>query len=478
MTRRELVGSTATELTRLVHAGAVAASDVLRQHLAHVEATDSTYGAFECLRVDDAMRDAGRLDALSPAARLALPLAGVPVAVKDNVAVAGLVTRNGSAAVTRPPAADDHPVVARLRAAGAVIVGKTRVPELALWGTSDNAFGTARSPWDPGRTAGGSSGGSGAAVAAAMVPVAHGNDGFGSIRIPAACCGLVGIKPGPGVVPAQIGVDGWYGIAENGALATTVADAALTLSVLAGDPSMAVVTPPARPLRIALAVAPPVAGLPVDGELIAHTRNVGEALAAEGHHVEEVRPPIPDPLLSLAIIGTWTSGARIEIGGLIEGDPDAWKRLERRTRMHGRVGSVARRLGLAEERHRQRWRRAMDAFLERHDVLLTPTLAQLPLHADAWRSRSWIANLVANTRYAPYCGPINFARLPAIAVPAGVHSRGAATSVHFVGRHGSERLLLGLAAVVERVRPWTRFSPRISHALAVMHDTRGAAGPD
>ena len=478
MSPRELVGRTATELTRLIQSGTVAAGEVLRQHLAHVEATDSAYGAFECLRSDDAARDAARLDALGPGERAALPLAGVPVAVKDNVAVSGLPTRHGSAAVTRPPATHDHPAVTRLRAAGAVIVGKTRVPELALWGTSDNAFGTARSPWDPERTAGGSSGGSGAAVAAAMVPVAHGNDGFGSIRIPAACCGLVGIKPGPGVVPAHIGVEGWYGIAENGALATTVADAALLLSVLAGDPSFAEVTPPARPLRIALAVTPPVPGLTVDGELAAHTREVAEALAREGHHVEEVRPPMPDPLLSLAIIGTWTSGARIEIRGLVEGDPDAWNRLERRTRMHGRVGTVARRLGLADERHRLRWRRLMDAFLERHDVLLTPTLAQPPLYADAWRSRSWIANIVANTRYAPYCGPVNFARLPAIALPAGVHSLGIPSSVHLVGRHGSERVLLGIAAVVERIRPWTRFSPRISHSLPVTHDTRRAAGPD
>src|SRR5690606_17038967 len=138
---------------------------------------------------------------------------------------------------------------ARLRAAGAIVVGMTRMPELGVWGTSDGATGIARSPWAPERSAGGSSGGSAAAVAAGMVPVAHGNDGLGSIRIPAAACGLFGLKPGPGVVPCGLGPTDWCGLVENGVLATTVEDAALVLSVMAARPDLAAVAEPARPLR-------------------------------------------------------------------------------------------------------------------------------------------------------------------------------------------------------------------------------------
>ena len=166
-------------------------------------------------------------------------LAGVPVAMKDNIAVAGEPLRNGSLATPSGPATADHPVVARLRAAGAIIVGITAVPELCIWGSTDSPAAITRNPWDTNRSPGGSSGGSAAAVASGMVPIAHAADGLGSIRVPAASCGLFGIKPGLGVVPAELGPNSWFGMAENGPLATTVADAALMLSVMAGRPELA-----------------------------------------------------------------------------------------------------------------------------------------------------------------------------------------------------------------------------------------------
>lgn len=140
----------------------------------------------------------------------------MPVAVKDNLAVRGEANRNGSAATPDTPAGEDHVTVARLRAVNAVVVGLTNVPELCVFGTTEGVHGTARNPWDLSRTAGGSSGGSAAAVAAGMVPVALGNDGMGSLRIPAANCGLVALKPGHGVVPAGIGHGDWFGMSENG----------------------------------------------------------------------------------------------------------------------------------------------------------------------------------------------------------------------------------------------------------------------
>ena len=172
--------------------------------------------------------------------------------IKDNLPVGGEPVRLGSAAVPEARQDKDHPVVARLLAAGAVVVGHTNLPERGIYPFTDSAFGIARNPWDRRRSPGGSPGGS-AAVASAMVPVAQGNDGLGAIRIPAGACGLVGIKPGVGVVLAQIGADSWGGIAENGPLATTVADAALMLEVMAGV-SFDVTEPSS--LRIAVSVKP------------------------------------------------------------------------------------------------------------------------------------------------------------------------------------------------------------------------------
>lgn len=449
------VGRTATELALAVSRGDSSARDIAEAHLAHAEERNIEVGALQVIRRDAALSEAARIDRMSASERL-LPLSGVPVVIKDNIPVAGEPMRVGSRATPAAPSIADHAVVGRLRAAGAIVIGISRVPELCLWGTSDSDFGTARSPWRLDRTAGGSSGGSAAAVASAMTPVAHGNDGLGSIRIPAACCGLVGIKPGPGLIPANLGVHSWFGIAEHGALATTVADAALLLSVMAEDPALATVAPPAGPLRIGLAIAPPAIGLRVDKVLAAHTREAAVMLASLGHVVEEIEPPMPTPRQVLAMLGTWGAGARAEVDALLEGDATAWKRLERRTRQHARMGDIARRLGLAHERYREQWRSRMDDALSRHDVIMTPTLAQPPIAADEWRRRGWLANLVANLTYTPYCGPVNFARLPAIAVPAGVHPAGTPTSVHIVGSAGSEHTLLALAGQLERLKPWLR----------------------
>jgi amidase len=458
MTDATFVGRTAVDLAHSVRNGDCTARSVAEAHLVHAGMRNPSVGALQVIRNDAALADAARIDRMSPAERQ-LPLAGVPVVVKDNIPVAGEPMRVGSLATPSSPSPLDHAVVTRLRAAGAVVLGISRVPELCLWGTSDSEFGTARSPWHLARTAGGSSGGSAAAVASAMAPIAHGNDGLGSIRIPAACCGLVGIKPGPGIIPAGLGTNSWYGIAENGALATTVADAALLLSVMAEAPALATIAEPGDRLRIGLALAPPAIGLRADPVLVAHTRAVATLLEAAGHVVDEIHPPMPSPLQLLAILGTWGAGARAEVEAILAGDASAWDRLQRRTRTHARMGDVARRLGLEHERHRQHWRARMDSVLSRHDVVMTPTLARPPVAADGWRHRGWLANLVANLTYTPYCGPVNFARLPAVAVPAGVHPDGTPTSVHFVGRERSERMLLALAAQVEQLQPWARHAP-------------------
>jgi amidase len=188
------VGRSAVEIAAAVRERRVAPREVVAAHLARIARLDGRIGAFRAVRAEAALAEAGALGERADLS--ALPLAGVPVAVKDNLAVRGEATRAGSAATPEAPAAADHVTVARLRAAGAVVVGVTNVPELCVFNTTDGVYGTARNPWDPARSAGGSSGGSAAAVAAGMVPLALGNDAMGSLRIPAAVCGLVTVKPG------------------------------------------------------------------------------------------------------------------------------------------------------------------------------------------------------------------------------------------------------------------------------------------
>jgi amidase len=347
--------------------------------------------------------------------------------------------------------------VERLQAAGAVVVGLTRVPELCVWPFSDGPLGTARNPWDRTRTPGGSSGGSAAAVSAGMVALAHGNDGLGSIRIPAACCGLVGLKPGDGVVPATLGHDDWTGMSENGPLATTVEDAALALSVMASRPGLAVVASLAGPLRIALATSSPAPGVRLDRDWLAATHAVADDLRALGHTV--VTAELPKPLwITRAVAARWFAGAQDDAVAL--GVDLA--RAQRRTRTHARLGRTARRLGWVTTDDTRRWRETLQPFFERHDVLLTPGLATPPVAATGWADRSWAANYWAASSYTGGLQAAwNLAAWPAMTVPAGLHPTGTPVAVQLVAPHGQEARLLSLAAQLQTRRPWQRHAPRM-----------------
>jgi amidase len=445
-----LTTESATTLARLVQAGEVAAPEIVAAHLERIAALDAAIGAFQIVRAERAIAEATAL--MRRADRRELPLAGVPVAIKDNVPVEGEPMRVGSLATTDRSSAADHETVRRLRAAGAIVVGLTRVPELCVWGTTDSRFGVTRNPWNLQRTAGGSSGGSAAAVAAAMAAIALGADGMGSIRIPAASCGVVGLKPGPGVVPSALGVSSWYGLAENGPIATNVEDAGLMLSVLAARPEFARPRPP-EGLRIAVSTRSPVGGVRVDKEVSAAVRAAAGKLADAGHRVEEADPPTPPLRLVIGIFAHWFGGAAEEAAGLDIG------RVERRTRTHVRFGDFARRRGLVRQDDREAWRRLNEAFFDRFDLLLMPVVASSPIEADGWSERGWMANVYANVRFAPFTGGWNFAGFPAASVPAGRQSNGLPLSVQIVGSRGREALLLSLARQLEILQPWPRHAP-------------------
>ncbi|MGY2079404.1 amidase [Modestobacter sp. SYSU DS0657] len=457
-----LVGLPATELAARVRSGELTAVEVVRAHLAHLADVEPRVGAFRVVRTEAALAEAAAVDASPDRARL--PLAGVPVAVKDNVAVAGELATDGSAAHTPTPAATDDPVVARLRAAGAVVVGITRVPELCVYSATDGPGTVTRNPWDTARSAAGSSGGSAAAVAAAAVPLAHGNDGMGSLRLPAAACGLVTLKPGTGVVPGAVGANSWYGMAEHGVLATTVADLAAGIAVLSGAP-LAEPSPPPGPLRIAVSTRSPVPGARLDAAGRAALDAVAAELRAAGHTVVRREPPIT-PAAAAAVVARWLAGPVTDADAL---GVDR-RALEPRHRVHTRLGRFVQRAHLLRPGALAAFRARMADFFTEVDVLLTPVVSGPPLPARPWHERGFLANITANARWAPWTSAWNGAGLPALVLPAGPGRSGLPTSVQLVGPAGGEIRLLWLAGELERRLPWRRhapvFDPRARPAVA------------
>jgi amidase len=439
-------------LAEAVRAGRVTSRALTEQALARIAERDAAIGAFQVVRGERALDEADAVD--GRVGREDLPLAGVPIAVKDNVAVAGEPMRAGTDASDPAPQTADHPVVARLRAAGGVVVGLTRMPELGVFGVTDSVFGITRNPWDLGRTPGGSSGGSAAAVAAGMVAGAHGNDGLGSIRIPAACCGLVGIKPGTGVVPPPLN-GAWFDLSENGPLTTTVADSALLLSVMAAVPELAQ-APERAPgvLRVALSVRAPAPGIPVAEEFVRAARTTGEILREAGHVVIEREISVPFGAI-FAGLATWCAGAEMDAGLLMNRSG-----LGKPASRHAAVGRVVLRAGLVRDSAREEWRSVARRFFDDVDVLLTPGLAQVPPPAVRWGERGWLANVRASSSYAPFGAPWNLAGWPAMVVPAGVHAgTGMPLSVQLVAPPEREALLLAVAAQLEQLAPWPPVAP-------------------
>lgn len=402
--------------------------------LARIEELEPQLHAFQAVRRQEAIVEAAAGDS-------SLPLAGVPVAIKDNVDVAGLPTRAGSAATSEQPAERDDELVRRLRAAGCVVVGKTQMPELAIWPfTEPEAFAAPQNPLHPGMTPGGSTGGGAVAVAAGMARLALGSDGGGSIRVPAACCGLVGIKPGPGIVPLANGApEHWYGLTEFGPIARTVADAALMLGVLAGSDRYRSLQPESR-LRIAVSAAHPSLGVRAKPAIRSALDRARQALEEAGHDVTEAHVPYP-PTLGMRFSNRWLAGIAQDAQGL------AADRLEDRTRTMARRGAkIARKVKpAAEDPFGERMRR----WFADYDVLVTPTLTRPPVPIGKWRGQGWVRTMLGVANWI-YTAPWNLARLPAASVPF------EGTGLQLIGPPGSEGTLLSLGAQLERLATLSR----------------------
>ena len=392
------------------------------------------------------------------------PLDGVPVTIKDNIAVAGWPMRRGSALASDAPSPEDGPATARLREAGAVFLGKTTMPEYGWKGVGDSPLsGITRNPWNTGTGPGGSSSGAAACAALNLGCIHIGTDGAGSVRIPAAFTGVVGLKPSYGRVPAwPISTMGF--LAHLGPLTRTVTDTALAMKVI-GQPDerdMTAMTtrPPdyvdglkggVRGLRIAWS---PKLGLdvPVDPEIAALTRAAADAFAELGATVEEAEPGFADPLETLTTL--WAAGAALALGsvntlGRGRMDPGLVAVAE----LGERIPASAYVDALLNQRNALAL--AMARFHARYDLLLTPTL---PLPAFAVGRNTPADGLYGEdwTRWTPFTYPFNITQQPAVSVPCGLTAAGLPAGLQIVGAFGKDALVLRAAAALEQARPFAR----------------------
>ncbi|MFD7447097.1 amidase [Streptomyces sp. NPDC059909] len=447
-----------------IRAGDISARELAQLVLARIDEYNGALNAFTVTTAQEALAEAARRDATPQDERG--PLHGVPVAIKEENDVEGQVTTFGTAANTRPAAADSE-VVRRLRAAGAVVIGKTNMPEFGLFPfTESSAHGATRNPWSSEHSPGGSSGGSAVAVAAGLVPAAIGGDGGGSIRIPAACCGLFGLKPARGRVSTSPHPHLWWGLGTVGPLTRSVRDSALVYDAIRGstagdmfraaEPATsfaeAAATEP-QPLRIGWSTKPAALGVRPAPEVVRAVTETAALLAELGHHVEEIDPRYPDP--TTAFVPQWFAGLRTEAFAM-----DDYRLLERRTRETVRLGTWAR-PGLTRWAVAQGERIGAKAnrVFQHVDVLLTPTIAGLPPKAGQLTGTGTVKAALRAMPMIAYCALWNVTGNPAASVPAGFTGVGLPLAVQLVGRHDDETTLLSVAAQLERARPWAERTP-------------------
>jgi amidase len=460
----ELVFLSAVEQARLVRSGEISSEELVSHSLERIEQLDPQLNAFVTVCADEALAAARVVDSTVGDA----PFRGVPIGIKDLAATAGIRTTYSSQAYAEYVPDFDTAVVRRLRDAGFVIVGKTNTPEFGTVAFTESELnGATRNPWSQELTPGGSSGGTAAALAAGLVPAAHATDGGGSIRIPASCCGLFGVKPSRGrVSSAPFG--SLEGLSTAGPLTRTVEDAAHLLDVLegyeTGDPWWA--PPPDRPyaeafslepdrLRIGATSVPPI-DVPVDPECRAALAGAADLLAALGHDVREVTPPWHETELFHMFIAVW------QVGPALHAVDEALMTPLNRALVESARASTAVDYGRAVA-WLQALARRIVALWDDIDVLLTPTLALAPVPIG-WQEQveGAIEQLFRNTEFTPFTAVANLTGLPAMSVPLHWSDAGIPIGVQAIGPPAGEELLLRLAAQLESAEPWAERRPAVS----------------
>src|SRR4051794_21716526 len=440
----------------LIAAGAVSSRALTELFLGRIERLDPVLNAFRVVLGERALQEADAADARRAEGR---PLNGVPIAIKDDVHVVGVSTAYGCDA-DPPVQPADSEVVSRLRAAGAVILGKTQVPELmATPFTESPTFGVTRNPWDPHRTSGGSSGGSAPAVAAGLASAALGSGGAGPIPIPAACCGLFGLKPQRGRVPTAPDVEPYRGMSGFGPLTRTVADAARFMdAVKDGGPSLtaAAAAPPGR-LRVAVSNGLPPIGVSPDAEQLGAVESTAAVLRDLRHDVS-VREFDWGMTLGNRVLARFLRGLgdkALEIGHR--------ERLSRRAKGLARIGtSVPRRLADACTAAAAADSERLNRIFAHADVVLTPVFTRRPPRVREYDGRPGWLTLLGMVRLAPYGGAVNHPGRPAVPVPAGFTPDGFPLAVQLVAPPDGEARLISLAAQLQQARDWSQPRPAVA----------------
>ncbi|HZZ63133.1 MAG TPA: amidase [Roseiarcus sp.] len=457
----------ALELRRLIGGGDVSVREVAAACLSRIEAVDPFIQSFVTLVDEERILATAEKVQTRIKEGVAPPLAGVPYALKDLTETAGIRTTFGSRIRAQHVPAEDAAVARRLREAGGVLLGKTNTPEFGNRATT--AFGLfppTHNPWDLGKTAGGSSGGSAAAVAACLCPFAEGSDGGGSIRIPSSCCGVVGIKPSRGRVSNAPNSNPRGGLITHGPIARTVADAALMLDVMAGyepgDPFVAPQQAPSflssaerdpQPLRVGLLLK---SDKSIDHEVVAAVQKTARALESLGHQVEEADVALTGlgPLFRV-MVEAESAANEVEDPSSFSDPYSTWC-YERGSRLTAKEYIKA-----TEEM----FRRSREIIVQssRWNCLLTPTVTLTPQPLDQFLA---VTERVAedDLAYIPFTYPFNITGQPGISLPLGWSKEGLPIGVQLVGQPYGESLIIALAAQLERTAPWrSRYPPTASH---------------
>jgi aspartyl-tRNA(Asn)/glutamyl-tRNA(Gln) amidotransferase subunit A len=468
----DLCFTPALELAKLIRRRALSPVEVARVVLERIERLNGRLAAYVVVHAERALEEARRAERAVTAGQPLGPLHGVPLSIKDNLWTAGDRTTFGSRLLAEFVPAEDAPSVAGLRAAGAIFVGRTNLPEFAWRGSTDNPlFGESRNPWDLTRTPGGSTGGGAAAVAAGLGPLALGSDGAGSIRIPASFCGLVGLKPTFGRVPIYPAAGGHELVAHVCPLARTVRDVALMMNVIArhdrrdpfalpddGADYLAACDTPlvgthgGAPVRVAWSSN--LGYAPVEPETREIAAAAARAFTEIGLEVEEASPDLGDPSVILqALYGGAQAGAHAarppEQKAQMDPELVAYAEASASLTVIDYFRAVVARQAMVDGLRR---------FFERYDLLLTPTLCLPAFPLGPVGPRAVAGREVIHLGWT-LCYPFNYSGQPAVSVPAGWTTSGLPVGLQIVGRRLEDALVLRAAATFEMLRPWATRRP-------------------
>ena len=468
MTSEELCFTPAVELARMIREREVSPVEVTRTVLERAEALEPSLNAFVILMAEQAMADARAAESAVQSGAALGPLHGVPVTIKDFNDIKGLPTCYGSNVMKNNIARDDSIVVKRLREAGAIVIGKTTGPDFGWKALGDSPLtGVTRNPWNTDHTPGGSSSGAAATIAAGVAPLALGSDGAGSIRVPAAFCGIVGLKPTLGRVPFPNQAPGY--IAHNGPMTRTVADAALMLGVMAGphgsDPLscegpaedyLGKLQQGVQGLRVAWS---PDLGFAkrVHPEVARIAEDAARAFGKLGCTLEDATPPWPSP--KPIIDDIWSAGMAGRHGRYLaqfeqQMDPGLVACIR-----HGQAQPPDT-LAQAQIR-RTEWSQQTYPFFEQYDLLLTPSVAVPALKVNTLLPEDWEPHAWDWIEWAPFSFPFNLNGYPAITVPAGFTSDGLPVGLQIVSRRFNDLGVLQAAAAFEAACPWAQHRPAL-----------------